>query len=1415
METEVAKCFVDKKYFEIEKKELSLDNDRILEHIVCQDVMNTVMHANDHSHNVFPVNNNSLKHDNFALELLKHKNDHLIKLLISQDLVHTAVNSLEFFTINALQAQLETKNVLIAKLKEDIANLKGKNAVENVQNVYNSNVVTFKVYKLDLQPLSPCIKNNGDSQIDYLKVTQEHNDTLRRIVEQVRALQPLDNAFDYACIDYLNDVNARVKSKSVKSKSTKSKKKKIWKPAGTVRFDNDPIAKIMDFGDYQLGIVTILQAEAVSTACYTQNCSLIRLRYNKTPYELMHENNPDLSFLCVFGSLCYPTNDSKDLGKLKPKADIGTAPHVMTPGTLSSGLVPNPIPRPPYVPPTKIDCDILFQPMFDEFFNPPLSVVSLVPVNVAPRPVDLTGSPVSTLINQDAPSTSNPSIQEQEQSQIIFQGYRQEEGIDFEESFAPIVIIEAIHIFISNVANKNMTIYQMNVKTAFLNGDLREVVYVSQPEGFVDQDKPNHVYRLKKALYGLKQAPHVIMKQDNAKQAVRDEKLVPSDDRVRTGKSNLRMDPSVTQREETYQVVLDIIKNTPCYNAFLISADVPKNYKQQFWLTIKKGRGRGAQGTKETNAPKQPNIIRKKKSATSKKKQSKRKVVLHDESDESEGAPENMPTGRKISTPRVVVIHEPPSVPRAIKARKCKSRFQHQTGSSSKGASLRPYVPDELTGKFTNSDEGAGIYTCLQDEKPKDISWQSTDDKDYENDDEEDEPDEDKSIDIEKTNDERTKTDDEDTKIGKAEKVVKQKADEEREADEELKGDDQAGDEQVVVHVVTTNKEKPTLLQSTSSHSVSSNFGNQFINSLNAYLIVILFVIPKTTQQPPSTPPAPLLPASKLPTTQVYNSEAIKSVVQRFTELEQAIKEFKQAGHSTAILALIRSQVPSIVKEYLGSSLLDAFQKEVKESLEKTPSLLGQSSFQANMEKGDKPDTVLKKRERGDDQDKDPLAGSNQEDLVFETASDDVEQTFDDEMDIAGQPIHIAANVPQADVDPKIPKKDWFNDSPKPEVLDPDWNTVKTINDTLEQPLFNKMIQANKPSLTFDDLISTPIEFSAYAMNRLKLNEITREVLVGSVFNLLKGNKERTYSSSITKTPSARVSKHKVFSTMRILSVVSVQSKKKSGYGYFKEIVVRRADQKLYKFKISDFSDLHLNDIEDMMLLIAQNKIFNLEGDLIVDFVTANVHLRNRSEEQGSRLKESYTPNYEPPGIIYEDKHKKKRLMRADEIHKFYDGTLQSVCKILRERLLNFKFSQNKRDLPRDIPLDRVEVLRSAFTKPKVDLTKHGRMTKPYSSTSFIANFLFADQSNGGEGSFQDESNSLPHAHTYTTYNFKKDECTSFQDKESESSRGLGGGSSGTSVSSKTFIDLGHDIRNLKKVCMQFKWDMKCVEERI
>ncbi|GJZ24296.1 retrovirus-related pol polyprotein from transposon TNT 1-94 [Tanacetum coccineum] len=356
----------------------------------------------------------------------------------------------------------------------------------------------------------------------------------------------------------------------------------------------------------------------------------------------MQDKKPDLSFFHVFGSLCYPTNDHEDLGKFDAKSDIGIfvgyAPakkafriynrrtqiitekiHVtfdeltamaseqfssgpglqcMTPATSSIGLMSNTISQQPCIPPIRDDWDRLFQPMFDEYFNP-LTIVDAPSISIptsqeqehspiisqgfeeSPKTPTFHDDPLNESPNEDStshgsssdvrqlhtlleyigrwtkdhpianvigdPSRSIDAIQEEiheferlevwelvpcpdnvfliklkwiykvktdesggvlkNKARLVAQGFKQEEGIDFEESFAPVDRIEAIHIFIAYAAHKNMTIYQMDVKTAFLNSKLKEEVYVSQPEEFVDKDNPSHVYKLKKALYGLKQAP--------------------------------------------------------------------------------------------------------------------------------------------------------------------------------------------------------------------------------------------------------------------------------------------------------------------------------------------------------------------------------------------------------------------------------------------------------------------------------------------------------------------------------------------------------------------------------------------------------------------------------------------------------------------------------------------------------------------------------------------------------------------------------------------------------------------------------------------------------------------------------------------------------------------------------------------
>nr|GEZ76821.1 hypothetical protein [Tanacetum cinerariifolium] len=172
----------------------------------------------------------------------------------------------------------------------------------------------------------------------------------------------------------------------------------------------------------------------------------------------------------------------------------GLALNEMTPATISSRLVQKSSSSTTYVLPSRNDWDLLFQPMFDELLNPPPSVDHQPPEAIA-------------LIDDRCKrsSMSSNDLRRDFKEQGSF--YHQEEGIDFEESFAPVASLEAIRIFLAYATHKNMVVYQMDVKTAFLNGNLREEVYVSQPDGFVDQDNPNHVYKLKKALYGLKQAP--------------------------------------------------------------------------------------------------------------------------------------------------------------------------------------------------------------------------------------------------------------------------------------------------------------------------------------------------------------------------------------------------------------------------------------------------------------------------------------------------------------------------------------------------------------------------------------------------------------------------------------------------------------------------------------------------------------------------------------------------------------------------------------------------------------------------------------------------------------------------------------------------------------------------------------------
>nr|GEW73340.1 ribonuclease H-like domain-containing protein [Tanacetum cinerariifolium] len=232
----------------------------------------------------------------------------------------------------------------------------------------------------------------------------------------------------------------------------------------------------------------------------------LRVYYEQTPYELLHNKLPDLSFLYVFGALCYPTNNSENLGKLQPKADIGVfigyAPtkkafqiynrhtkrivktihfdfdeltamaseqsslgpvlHDMTPATISSGLIE------------------AMQEELNEFER--LKVWELIP-----RPDKAMVITLKWIYKVKLDKLGGIL---KNKARLVAHGYRQGEGIDFEEYFAPVARLEAIRIFLAYAAHKNMAVYQMDVKTAFLNG-----LQISQsPRGiFINQS----IYALK------------------------------------------------------------------------------------------------------------------------------------------------------------------------------------------------------------------------------------------------------------------------------------------------------------------------------------------------------------------------------------------------------------------------------------------------------------------------------------------------------------------------------------------------------------------------------------------------------------------------------------------------------------------------------------------------------------------------------------------------------------------------------------------------------------------------------------------------------------------------------------------------------------------------------------------------------
>ncbi|GJS34254.1 hypothetical protein Tco_0532636 [Tanacetum coccineum] len=414
------------------------------------------------------------------------------------------------------------------------------------------------------------------------------------------------------------------------------------------------------------------------------------------------------------------------------------------------------------------------------------------------------------------------------------------------------------------------------------------------------------------------------------------------------------MNPSITQREETYQVALDIIKNTPFYKAFLISADGLEIYMQQFWLTIKKV--------------------------------------------------------KKSFFYQIDIDNKTCQIDVELSLKLPQNRRSRLTGVKTNFNTKLVAQVKEL-----GSTDDEAYLLAYKDENHDNIPWYSSndDESDYD-DDEQDESDD-------SDNDDEEEEDDDD-------KQKRKKPDEEPKVDDQAT-DAQPNDDQVIILDSVTHKDKVS-------------------------------VISKSRQAPPHTPTTPPLPATLVPPTQVSNSKAISSTIN-----SQQISWIKPPrcipeGQSTIEAAKSHSEyeLKNILYKKMhksGSYLIHDTRQELYDALTWSIKL-----DEITPKEDQSYEKVLKKRDRGDNKDEDPLARPNQgkETKKRRTGkeAESSQKPSKSKESTKGKPPSKSsktandANEPQVDPKPRTPKPQWFTQPPRPETHDPDWNIVNMIDDAQE-----------------------------------------------------------------------------------------------------------------------------------------------------------------------------------------------------------------------------------------------------------------------------------------------------------------------------------------------------------------------------
>ncbi|GKC02291.1 hypothetical protein Tco_0993901 [Tanacetum coccineum] len=867
-----------------------------------------------------------------------------------------------------------------------------------------------------------------------------------------------------------------------------------------------------------------------------------------------------------------------------------------------------------------------------------------------------------------------------------------------------------------------------------------------------------------------------------AKQVALDNDLVPPEKRLKIEKCNARIEFSKPQREETYQVTLDALKLSPCYPAFLITTEVLEFVMTllgtlKFVLKTQDYQQYGAlipdeminQDIKDSKAYKTYLDFATGKE-TLKKTRKFKKVALplrklsHVLEEEHVKKPKRAkkPAKKSTTVPTAgVVIRDTPTLLEAAQLKKTlkksnlKTHKLHASGLGD-GVGSKPKVPDEQEDKTIGTDEGTSTKPRVPDvpkylSESKNESWgDSGDDDDNDDDsdkvtkDDDDDVDNDADGDKEASESEKTDSDkdknpnlnqnddeegeheeeyvrtpdsveftDDDEEYEELYKDVNVRLqatehEEEGKRDEEMTDDgtqqttyEQVKDDEHVILTTVHDAQKTEVpLQSS---SVSSDFANQFLTLDN---------VPPTNTEVVS----------------MMNVKKAKDESKRYIDLvEKSVKDIIKDEVKSQLYQILPKEVSEYATPMIQSSITESLENIVlaksssqpKSTYEAATSLTEfelkkilldkiqkSKSYQGAQEHKDLYDSLVKsyKLEKdlfesyGKSSSSKGSKSQPKSSGKFAQAKEPVFEAANTKM-----PLNRGDDLGNTDDQPNVEadsKDDWFKKPKRP--LTPD--------------------SAKKPPLTFDELMRTPIDFSAYVMNNLKIENLTQEYLVGPAFNLVKGtcksrveleyhfeecyklqgrqvghanyfinndleylkggSLSRKYTTSTTKTKAAKESLTRVQNDNGSIDTEATGS---PSMMYLEEIEFRREDQQLYKFREGDFPRLNLSDIEDMLLLLVQKKLSNLERDVIYDLsvalqmFTRRVFILKRVEDLQLGVESyqkklnitkpetfrsditnmtPYTAYNNPQGIIYLEKFKRNR---------FCDGTLTFVRRVLHD----------------------------------------------------------------------------------------------------------------------------------------------------